>query len=351
MKKKIQSTETFVNGRLEVLEVSTSDTGVKKALIKIISEGQTVDKQRIYLKDTLNAGAEKFADAKMYLNHISTSERYDRPERSVNDYVATIKNPVFVDMGNGVSYVQGEAMIHGSPTYSVDDIYTWLKNIKEAGAAADLSIHAYLGAEQGEFNGFPVLVITAIESVISVDFVTTANAGGEVETVESLKTKENSEKGGRDMKIEELTLEELTKARPDLCEAIKKDAVANAQTTSETESLKSENSNLKKSLSDMKVAQKKESCMKEADAVIKESKLPESTEKRVREKIEAITITETTESIKAAVEAIVNAEKEYLESLSKTKVFGNETPAEQKGEKSVDEYLESIANKKAGKKK
>lgn len=342
MKTKIKATESFATGCLEVLEVNASDTGVKKAVIKIISEGLTKDRQRFYTKEALSTGASMFTDAKMYLNHISAYERADRPERSVNDYVATIKNAQFVE--GSPSYITGEAMIHGSPTYSVDDVYSWLKNIKEAGGQADLSIHAYLFGEQGEFDARPVLMISGIESVASVDFVTTANAGGKVETVES--TSQSPEKGGNEMDIKTLTLDELKSARPDLCEAI------SAESKKAADTAVAEKEALKKELSDMKVAQKKESCLKEADAVLKDAKLPEATESRVREKISAIAITETTESIKADVEAIVKVEKDYLESLSKTKVFGNEhtESADKKDDKSVAELLESITSKQKAKK-
>lgn len=329
---------------LTILEVNTDEkTGVKKAVIQIITEGATKDKQRFYTKPALEAGAAKFEGAKMYLNHISASERFDRPERSVNDYVATIKNPRFMD--GTPSRIIADAYIHGSPTYSVEDIYSWLKNVKEAGASADLSIHAFLTGNQGEFNSMPIVVIEGIDEVVSVDFVTTANAGGEVATVESNKT-DGEKGGGEEMDITKLTLEELKAGRPDLIEAVSKEATAKVQTSSETESVKAENETLKKKISDRELEDKKESLHKDAESVIKEAKLPETTEARVREKVSAITITATTESIKDEVAKIVKAEKDYLESLSKTKVFGNDNDEKKPGEKSVDEMLESITTKK-----
>lgn len=346
-KKSTAVKESFIVEGLEVLEISESETGVKKATIKIITEGLTKDRQRFYTKDALLNGVPLFENAKMYLNHISASERMDRPERSVQDYVATIKNASLVESG-GRSFIKGDAFIHGSPSYTVEQIHTWLKNAKEAGATSDLSIHAFLFGEQGEFEGRPTTIITGIDQVLSVDFVTTANAGGEIESVESFS---QHKEGGAEMDITKLTLDELKTARPDLVVAIssesKKESDAKiAETQKIADAAKSEAESLKKELSDKKLAEKKESLMRENDALIKDAKLPEATEKRVREKVAALAIDDKTESLKTDVESIIKSEKEYLESLSKTKVFANDDDeTADKSTESVESLLKKIGKK------
>jgi len=347
--------ELVVTERFELLGVEESALGIKKASIKIISEGLTKDKQRFYSKAALKAGAGKFIGAKMYLNHMSASEKFERPERSVEDYIATIDDAEFIPADKeAVAYIKGRAVIHGSPAHESEKIHSWLKNLSKAKVGADLSIHAFLLGEQGEYEGRPTMIISDFDEVLSVDFVTTGNAGGKVESVESLKKSEKE--GGDEMKFEELTAETLKEKRPDIVAAIQESAKgAEEMKDKDTriQELESEKAKLEKELSEKKLAEKKESLIKSVESVIKEAKLPESTEARVREKVAKIAIDEKTESIADEVGKIIKEEKDYLESLSKAKVFANGDPdpkpeggEEGDKEESVESLLKGIAESK-----
>lgn len=104
----------------------------------------------------------------LYLDHPGEAERYDRPERSVRDLVATLAGDAVWD---GTQLV-GEATPFGAAAEMLSD--------KEFASAVGLSIRAYADSTIGEAEGRKGQIITEITEAISVDFVTRAGRGGRV---------------------------------------------------------------------------------------------------------------------------------------------------------------------------
>lgn len=104
----------------------------------------------------------------LYLDHPGEAERYDRPERSVRDLVATLAGDAVWD---GTQLV-GEVTPFGAAAEMLTD--------KEFASAVGLSIRAYADSTIGEAEGRKGQIITEITEAISVDFVTRAGRGGRV---------------------------------------------------------------------------------------------------------------------------------------------------------------------------
>lgn len=172
---------------LNIIEVAEA-SGTSKGRVKIvlIEPGETVNGNKIYKPASLEQAAKEgiFNGAKMFINHPTKEEQIQRPERSVDDWIATVESTAMED-----GKLVGTCAIHGSPTRPAESIKGWLKSVKEAGVKAALSIHAILRGSYGVVKGKKIPVIESFAKAHSVDFVTAGNAGGEVRmsTVEAIR--------------------------------------------------------------------------------------------------------------------------------------------------------------------
>lgn len=326
----------------------------------IVEEGLTRNKKRYYTKEALKSGVDKFVGAKMFLNHQNESEKTQRPERSVEDEVATIVK-AWYDESEGKGRVMGEFVIHGSPTLEAEKIAAWIQRRKESGVSVELSLNGYLVAESGKTeSGAYVNYIKKFEAIESVDFVTIGNAYGKVKESFSIleeteketkketvikKNKESFKKGGAYMNELDILLKDVDE---DVATAIKaKFAESKAALDKATESL----TGLQKEIDGIKAEQakavveaKKEKLLTEAKAVVKESKLPELAKDKIIKSLESTTVDEKTESLKDVAVKMVESEKSYIEKVSGVKVFAHLTPEGEgkKTEESLDSLLSDL---------
>lgn len=333
-------------------EVTESKDGVKKVKIRIVTEGITVMKDKDYTKGALENAVENgvFNNAPMFLNHTTISEEVNRPERDINDKVAEIKTTEFKER-NDVGYIIGNAVIHGSPTYDAKSLFEWFKNMKESKTPIEISQHSYLEGHEGEKGGYPLLVVEDIVAVKSVDFVTKANAGGFLETLESQKTQK--EEG--DEKI--MNLKELKEKHPELVLELKaegKEAERIKELEADGKKKDEKIEKMEKEAKEKELADKKESLVKEAEKLIDaEKKLPDTAKNKLKEEIDKDSITEETESLKEVTEKRIAKEIEYLKGLGKkgVEVFANEENSEtEEAEEDMDVTLDKIKEVKDSKK-
>lgn len=131
-----------------------------------------------YPAKTLERDHPIFAGRKMYCDHPTSLEEKQRPERSLRDWVATIKE-TWVDKG----IVWARARVHAS----------WFRDlIAEAGDEIGISINALGDVNPGEIGGRRCGVVESIVGCNSVDFVTQAGAGGRVAALYESARKEDA---------------------------------------------------------------------------------------------------------------------------------------------------------------
>jgi len=192
------------SGRL-VEAVEGSEGLMWKAVL--IEAGLSLNK-RMYKPEVLQASIPLFEGAKVFIDHPTVRQEHERPERSLRDAAGWITDPVWdVSVGSTGAVVGMLHLLKSSPiTPVVQETYERNKS-----DFAQLSIFG--GGDQkfvgeGSESYWDVEVIKAIRSV---DLVTFGAAGGRVvELMASLRRE------GEIAMLEELTLEEILEARPDL---------------------------------------------------------------------------------------------------------------------------------------
>ena len=171
------------------------------ANITVIKAGFNASKDRFYPLDTLIRDHKVFEGLKMYADHPSNFDESNRPERSIRDWVGTLKN-VRMEKNN----VVGEAII----------VEPWMQEklatLRDKGMLGEMgvSINAVGSATTATIDGNKTNYIEKIARGRSVDFVTEAGAGGLVEIYEA----------ERDIDVDFITLTTLQERRPELVKEI-----------------------------------------------------------------------------------------------------------------------------------
>lgn len=237
------------------------------------------------------------AGTKVFMNHPSTSESNDRPERDVHQLAGKlISDAIFMEDG---LFADVEFYSHYAPI------------IREMSGDVGLSIHALGNATIGEAEGRegPIIESLVADPLTSVDVVTVAGAGGKfISLLESYKREdsltevEESETEGNGMSI---TKEEFEAAVADLKEAFVEalsplreqvSVLVEAATPAETDTVEDE----AVALNPVDVAEK-----------FNESGLPKVALQRVSEVLKSETNTKT-------VDELIEDEKAYAESIKES---------------------------------
>lgn len=172
----VQSKESFSEsfadfGLLEFAEASAAgQDGVYN--VTVIRPGWSKN-DRYYSEAMLKRDHKIFEGAKMFQNHQSDKEMKERPEGRVQDWVGVLKNVVY-ESGKGV---RGQAVVF-DPSFKQK-----LEQMRSAGVLNSMgtSIRALGTQEAGEAEGRKGKVVESLTAARSVDFVTFAGAGGQVE--------------------------------------------------------------------------------------------------------------------------------------------------------------------------
>ena len=187
------------------LEEATLDTkGIAKIVVIAPGFGNPVD-NHYYPAETLARDYPVFEGAKMYADHQTEEEEKQRPEGSIREWVASLKNVRFEE---GVGIV-GDAII----------IEPWLQQKlaalrdKKLLSEMGISIRAAGVGTKDKIDGKETNVVDRITQVRSVDFVTEAGAGGGVLLYETEK----------EFDIDVISLGVLRERRPDLVSSIERE--------------------------------------------------------------------------------------------------------------------------------
>lgn len=358
-------------GTIKLLEVQEAGTSAPKFKGFVFTEGVTVGKDKYYTRAAVELAAKEgtFNGVPMYINHSTEREDYERPERDIRDMVGKILT-TWVQEINGKVGLAFEAALHGSPTYTVEALRSWLKGMLEAGATPETSQHSWIEGAAADIEGYPVYRVDRVAKAESLDFVTRGNAGGVIEAAESadaarkniqipkgegghkMDFKEILEAIKKDSAIKAALLKELS---PEFAAQAKESAAAKEQKEA-LESAVKRAEEAEKKVAEMELARHKESILSEAKKKVAEAKLPEPVAERVSESLASIAITKESkkEDVLAEVEKVIVKEKEYMDKLGKAHVFGNGEAAEEIGDtmeseealKKADEILSAYGTKK-----
>jgi len=169
--------------------------------IKIIQPGW--GSSGYYPKDVLERDGSKVftKGVKMYWNHQTTSEEFERPEGDLDNLAGEFISDARYEE-NGVA---GEGLYADAKIF---DKYQAV--VKDLAPHIGVSIRASGIAEEGEVNGEKGLVIEELLNARSVDFVTVPGAGGQiVEMFESVGRKPKENKMEKDLKVANDRIAEL----------------------------------------------------------------------------------------------------------------------------------------------
>ncbi len=130
---------------------------------------------RFYSADLLKKSAGIFEGCKMFADHATEAESKAKPEGSVNNWMAQITKV----------YTESDGTIKGSGVV-VDPVFkSKLDLLHKNGLLKEMgvSIRAMGRQSDGEMDGKKIKVVESLSHARSVDFVTFAGAGGQVETL------------------------------------------------------------------------------------------------------------------------------------------------------------------------
>ena len=301
------------------LEEATVDSrGIARVVVIKPGFGNLVD-NHYYPAETLSRDFAVFEGVKMYSDHQTSEEEKQRPEGSIKQWVASLKNVRFEE---GVGIV-GDAIV----------IEPWLqqklatlrdqKLLSEMG----ISIRAAGVGTKGKIDGKDANVVERITRVRSVDFVTEAGAGGGVLLYETEK----------EFDIDVISLDVLRERRPDLVKSIESEVkeitLKEVKMTQELETqiedlktqvqtLTTERDGAVEKLTEAEKAQRIAEAKSVIDEAISKAELPDAARARLTEKFKDV---ETAEGIEDAIKA----ETDYVNALtesSKVKNLGGSQP-------------------------
>lgn len=268
-------------------------------VIVIIEAGANYNKRRYYPKKTLQESADIYAGLKMYLDHPTDAEEAAKPERSIEQWLSTIKESWYED-----GMVLGRVHIHKP----------WLKeSMKDPVFRAEIgvSINASGRMHVGEIDGQQMQIMDAISSAKSVDWVTEAGARGRVlQLMESAKIEQEHKE------IETMDIKEFKEKHKALYEQIVKEAKEGNVQLTEAQIQEKIDAGVTKALDTKNAEALKESKKVERANKIKEvvsgSKLPEAYRDRAIEAIARATESAKDEEFDAKVKEAVVSEIKFL---------------------------------------
>jgi len=289
-------------------EATIGTQGIAKVVIIKPGFGNPVD-NNYYPKETLARDFGLFEGVKMYADHQTQEEEKKRPEGSIRQWVASLKNVRFEE---GVGIV-GDAII----------IEPWLQaklaTLRDKSLLSEMgiSIRAAGIGTKGKAEGKDANIVERITRVRSADFVTEAGAGGMVQMYEA---------GNPENDIDIISLDILRERRPDLVKTIEtevkavimrevKKTVELQETvdklTGDIATLTKERDDLKVKITEAEKAQRIAEAKSQIDEAISKSELPEAAKVRIAERFKGA------EKAEGIVEAI-KAETDYIAALKES---------------------------------
>jgi len=288
--------ESFTIAIEEVTEEGIAD-GILP--IRIIVPGFNSSKNRHYSEAAVADAGRIFEGSKMYADHQTEAEEEAMPERSIKNWVATLKETKVSESGNAI----GVAHIHAGWFQEM------VSNLYKAGNLGQLgtSINCLGKGSKQTIDGTDTISVEGLErgNFGSVDFVTEAGAGGQAGLRESAHDSF--------LDVELVDLATLREARPDLVKTIETEATQQVRqevkeamdATKELEDVKSElvertteRDALQIKLDEGEKAKEKAEAQTAIKDAVDKSDLPEAAKTRVIKQFEDET---TADGVKEAI--------------------------------------------------
>jgi cation transport regulator len=306
------------------------------ATITVIRPGFNATKDRYYPKEVLARDFGIFEGVKMYADHPTAEEDRARPERSIKDWVATLKNVRVAKDGS----VIGEALI----------VEPWLQaklaalRDKKMLSEMGVSINSVGTASKGVIDGQKTEVIERLVRARSVDFVTEPGAGGMVTMYEA---------GVPEYDADVIGLDALRERRPDLVEQIvletRTKLLTEVKKMAETEekikglegqvaTLTTERDEAKAKLAESEKAQAKAAAQVTIRETVSKTDLPDAAKAHILEAFKDAVGAE-------GLEAAIKAEAAYIAKLSesgKVKGMGTTKPDDEATRKALREAFKRM---------
>lgn len=193
-----------------LIEADPEARTVRQVLIR----AGTSKNRRVYSEAVLQKALALFEGVKTYANHATKTDNKERPERSVRELTGWIENVVYTD-----GKLTGTR--HFVNTAAGRDVWALVEQVITGRAPHSLigaSINA-VGRARAEKNtdGSELLIIESIDSVTSVDDVTSPAAGGGF----ALTASDNGDTARA--LVGSMTFEEWTGSRPEFVERLKRE--------------------------------------------------------------------------------------------------------------------------------
>lgn len=277
------------------LGIRESDAEKREVVCVLIEQGVNHTKRRYYPKETLQRAVGHFAGLKMFLDHQTAREEAEKPERSLEDWVATIREAWYED-----GKIMGRVHVH--------DDWLWEKLSKDKTFREHIAISINGSGKSyfREIEGQKVQVVEVLTDIKSVDWVTEPGARGRVDYV--LQEKQHRE----EMKVmKTVTLKEFKTERPDLVQTIEAEIRESVKAEQETKIKEAVAEALKPYQA--KEAERAQAAIKEkAVKVAEKSALPKKAIQAFVEKFLKSDSSVTEDNVEAKMKEAIAAEIKYL---------------------------------------
>ncbi len=278
----------------------------------------------------------------MYLNHPTTKEEKERPERDLRDLAGNIVGNVVYENGPLGPGVYADALIFKDKREFLGEIAPYI----------GIS-HRVMGKSvTGEAEGKKGPIVESLEKGISVDYVTMPGAGGGiVQLYESWRESAQNTEQVTESENMEITVEAVkgnAAVMKELRESILAEQEGGAEKLmAQIEEYKKKIAELQAELDRMKEAAAVSEAIRYATVELGKSNLPEVTKTRLIEALPAkVTMKEgmlDTETFGKIVTEAIKAEIEYIQKLTETgkvRGFGGK-PSDGKGKETLKESFKS----------
>lgn len=250
------------------LKEGTFDKEKKEVVVVLIEAGINYNKKRYYPKKTIQEAAPLFAGLKMYLDHPTDAEEREKPERSIHDWLSTIKESWYEDgMALGRVHIHSPWLLENM----ADDVFR-----SEIGT----SINASGRMHMGDIDGQHMQIMDSIIDPKSVDWVTEAGARGRVLQLQESQRLEKEKTEIKNMK----TVAELKEANKPLYDQIVAEVTESMKGQNETKIAEAVDKAVAKALESLNEKSVKEAAATALKAKVTEivngSKLPEKARAR-----------------------------------------------------------------------
>lgn len=288
---------------LAVLAEGAFDSKTGELTVTVIKPGFNKSKGRYYPAAMLKRDYKIFEGAKMFADHQTDAESKAKPEGSVNNWVASLKTP----------WVEADGTVKAKAAVIDPPFKAKLEELNKQGLLHEMgvSIRAIGEASPAEVQGTKTNLVESLVRARSVDFVTYAGAGGQVEAIEATHDEND---------VDLVTESQLRERRPDLITIIESHHVVEetvlktleqqlqeSQTALATANAKV--TELETKLTESDKATKKATAAIELTKLLSESGLPTKAQERLRKQFaEAVEVTGMKEAI--------DEEKEYIKSFT-----------------------------------